>query len=35
VNAFLARPIEGEWPYLWIDGAPCGAGGSHGLAITS
>src|SRR3984885_8893742 len=18
VNAFLARPIEGEWPYLWI-----------------
>jgi putative transposase len=18
-NAFLARPIEGEWPYLWID----------------
>ena len=19
VNAFLSRPIEGEWPYLWID----------------
>ena len=19
VNAFLARPIEGAWPYLWID----------------
>ena len=19
VNAFLARPIEGEWPYVWID----------------
>jgi putative transposase len=19
VNAFLTRPIEGEWPYLWID----------------
>jgi transposase-like protein len=19
VNAFLARPIEGKWPYLWID----------------
>jgi putative transposase len=19
VNAFMARPIEGEWPYLWID----------------
>jgi putative transposase len=19
VSAFLARPIEGEWPYLWID----------------
>src|ERR1700755_2603808 len=33
VNAFLTRPIEGEWPYLWIDGAPCGAGGSHAVAI--
>ncbi len=19
VNAFLSRPIEGEWPYLWLD----------------
>jgi transposase-like protein len=19
VNAFLARPVEGDWPYLWID----------------
>ena len=19
VQAFLNRPIEGEWPYLWID----------------
>ncbi len=19
MNAFLERPIEGEWPYLWID----------------
>jgi len=19
VGAFLARPIEGDWPYLWID----------------
>ena len=19
VKAFLSRPIEGEWPYLWID----------------
>jgi putative transposase len=19
VQAFLARPIEGDWPYLWID----------------
>jgi putative transposase len=19
VNAFLGRPIEGEWPYLWVD----------------
>jgi transposase-like protein len=35
VNAFLTRPIEGEWPYLWIDGAPCGAGGGYDVAITS
>ena len=32
VKAFLDRPIEGEWPYLWIDGAPCGAGGAHEVA---
>ena len=19
VKAFLGRPIEGEWPYLWLD----------------
>ena len=19
VNAFLDRPLEGDWPYLWID----------------
>jgi transposase-like protein len=19
VSAFLARPLEGDWPYLWID----------------
>ena len=19
VQAFLSRPIEGEWPYLWLD----------------
>lgn len=19
VDAFLTRPIDGEWPYLWID----------------
>ncbi len=19
VNAFFARPLEGDWPYLWID----------------
>ncbi len=24
VQAFLARPIEGDWPYLWID-AICGS----------
>ena len=21
VKAFLDRPIEGDWPYLWIDAA--------------
>jgi putative transposase len=21
VNAFLSRPLEGEWPYVWIDAA--------------
>ncbi len=20
VKAFLDRPIEGDWPYLWVDG---------------
>ena len=24
VNAFLKRPLEGQWPYLWLD-APQGA----------
>jgi transposase-like protein len=19
VNAFLERPLEGDWPYMWID----------------
>jgi transposase-like protein len=33
VDAFLDRPFTGEWPYLWLDGAPCGAGGSHVVAI--
>lgn len=32
VNAFLKRPLSGDWPYLWLDGAPCGAGGAHELA---
>ena len=31
VKAFLDRPIEGDWPYIWIDGAPCGAGGAYDL----
>ena len=22
VNTFLRRPIEGEWPYLWLDADP-------------
>jgi putative transposase len=32
VKAFLNRPIEGDSPYIWIDGAPCGAGGACELA---
>src|SRR6201996_7592458 len=35
VHAFLDRPLAGEWPYLWLDGAPCGAGGNHVVAIAS
>ena len=35
VHTFLDRPIEGDWPYVWLDGAPCGAGGSHVVAVTS
>ena len=31
VKAFLDRPIEGDWPCIWIDGAPCGAGGAFDL----
>ena len=26
VTAFLERPIEGEWPYLWLDATPAFAG---------
>jgi putative transposase len=26
VSAFLDRPIEGEWPYLWLDATPAFAG---------
>ena len=22
VAAFLNRPLEGEWPYLWLDATP-------------
>ena len=37
VNAFLERPLEGEWPYLWLDatylkvsgGRPDRLGGRH------
>jgi putative transposase len=35
VTAFLERPLTGDWPYLWLDGAPCGAGGNHVVAIAS
>ena len=35
VHAFLKRPLAGDWPYLWLDGAPCGAGGGYDVAITS
>jgi hypothetical protein len=23
VNAFLDRPLTGEWPYLWLDATGC------------
>jgi hypothetical protein len=32
VKAFLDRPIGGEWPYIWVDDAPSGAGGAYDLA---
>ncbi len=38
VKAFLERPIEGHWPYLWIDATylRCGAeGGSSRLPSSS
>jgi len=35
VNAFLERPIEGEWPYLWLDATylKVREGGSIGVAV--
>jgi len=37
VGAFLSRPLEGDWPYIWIDAnlhqstreRACGVGGRH------
>src|SRR5271154_4270119 len=29
VEAFLSRPIEGEWPYLWLDATYVKAGRDH------
>jgi len=26
VKAFLERPLEGDWPYLWLDATPAFAG---------
>jgi transposase-like protein len=45
VNAFLSRPLEGAWPYLWLDAtyvkvreggvrAFLRTGGSHALTIS-
>lgn len=28
---FLERPLEGDWPYLWIDATPASAGASSTL----
>src|ERR1700756_4254171 len=33
VKAFLSRPIEGDWPYLWID-APYGKGRQNGRLVS-
>jgi len=32
VNAFLNRPLEGEWPYLWIDATDVKARAGDGLS---
>ena len=29
VKAFLTRPIEGEWPYIWLDATYVKAGRGH------
>ena len=26
IAAFLDRPLEGEWPYVWLDATPAFAG---------
>ena len=35
VNAFLTRPIEGEWPYLWIDATYLKAREGGGIVSTA
>jgi len=37
VQAFLSRPIEGEWPYLWLDATPAfaRAGSTSKLGATT
>jgi transposase-like protein len=36
VKAFLERPLEGDWPYLWLDATPAFAGaGSSGPTSSS
>jgi transposase-like protein len=33
VTAFLERPIEGEWRYLWLDATPAFAGAATGMRV--
>lgn len=33
VQAFLSRPLEGAWPYLWLDATYLRGGTAAGLSV--